>query len=128
LQKLTRLMLQPNKVFGPEGERNLKALYEATRKVVLASIGAMALAQEELEQFINKLVERGEIAEKDGKKLYHEAMDKRKKETKKAEGELDKRMEELLARMNVPSKSDIDALSAKITALTKKVDELKKES
>jgi polyhydroxyalkanoate synthesis regulator phasin len=27
--------------------------------------------------------------------------------------------------MNVPTKSDIDALSAKITALAKKVDELK---
>jgi len=109
-----------------EAERG--PLYEATRKVVLASMGAVALAQEELEQFINKLVERGEIAEKDGKKLVHEAMDKRKKETKKAEGEVDKRMEDLLGRMNVPSKSDIDALSAKITALTKKVDELKKES
>ena len=103
-------------------------LYEVTRKVVLASMGAMALAQEELEQFVGKLVERGEIAEKEGKKLVREAMEKRKKETKKAEGELDKRMEEILARMNVPSKSDIDALSAKITALTKKVDELKKES
>jgi poly(hydroxyalkanoate) granule-associated protein len=103
-------------------------LYEATRKMVLASMGAMALAQEEVEQFVGKLVERGEIAEKEGKKLVREAMDRRKKETKKAEGELDKRMEEILARMNVPSKSDIDALSAKITALTKKVDELKKES
>ena len=111
---------------GEEGERS--PLYEATRKMVLASFGAVALAQEELEQFVNKLVERGEIAEKDGKKLVREAMDKRKKETKKAENELDKRIEELLARMNVPSKSDIDALSAKITALTKKVDELKKES
>ena len=109
-----------------EAERS--PLYEMTRKVVLASMGAVALAQEELEQFIAKLVERGEIAEKEGKKLVSEAMDKRKKETKKAESELDKRMEELLARMNVPSKSDIDALSAKITALTKKVDELKKES
>ena len=111
---------------GEEAERS--PLYEATRKVVLASIGAVALAQEEVEQFISKLVERSEIAEKDGKKLVHEVMDKRKKETKKAEGEVDKRMEELLARMNVPSRSDIDALSAKITALTKKVDELKKES
>jgi polyhydroxyalkanoate synthesis regulator phasin len=36
------------------------------------------------------------------------------------------RMEDLLGRMNVPTKNDIDALSAKITALTKKVDELKK--
>ena len=112
----------------PAAEAERSPLYEATRKVVLASIGAMALAQDELEQFVNKLVERGQIAETEGKKLVREAMDKRKKETKKAEGQLDRRMEELLARMNVPSKSDIDALSAKITALTKKVDEMKKES
>jgi len=111
---------------GEEGERG--ALYEATRKVLLASMGLVALAQEEIEQFVAKLVERGELAEKDGKKLVREVMDKRKKETQKAESELEKRMEELLARMNVPSKTDIDALSAKITALTKKVDELKKES
>jgi poly(hydroxyalkanoate) granule-associated protein len=107
-----------------EMERN--PLLEATRKVLLASIGAVALAQEEIEAFVNKLVERGEIAEKDGKKLVRDVMEKRKKETKKAEDELDKRLEDLLDRMNVPSKSDIEALSAKITALSKKVDELKK--
>jgi poly(hydroxyalkanoate) granule-associated protein len=107
-----------------EMERN--PLLEATRKVLLASIGAVALAQEEVEAFVNKLVERGEIAEKDGKKLVRDVMDKRKKEAKKAEDELDKRIEDLLDRMNVPTKSDIEALSAKITALSKKVDELKK--
>lgn len=106
-----------------EMERN--PLFEAARKVLLASIGAVALAQEEVDDFVNKLVERGEIAEKDGKKLIRETMDKRKKEAKKAEDQLDKRMEEILDRMNVPSKSDIEALSAKISALTKKVDELK---
>jgi poly(hydroxyalkanoate) granule-associated protein len=107
-----------------EMERN--PLLEATRKVLLASIGAVALAQEEIEAFVNKLVERGEIAEKDGKNLVRDVMDKRKKEAKKAEDELDKRIEDLLDRMNVPTKSDIEALSAKITALSKKVDELKK--
>ena len=107
-----------------EMERN--PLLEATRKVLLASIGAVALAQEEIEIFVNKLVERGEIAEKDGKKLVRDVMEKRKKEAKKAEDELDKRLEDLLDRMNVPTKSDIEALSAKITALSKKVDELKK--
>lgn len=100
---------------------------EATRKVLLASMGAVALAQEEMESFVSKLVERGELAEKDGKKLMRDVMEKRKKEAQKAEDQLDKRVEELLDRMNVPSKSDIEALSAKITALTKKVDELKKE-
>jgi poly(hydroxyalkanoate) granule-associated protein len=108
-----------------EMERN--PLFDAARKVLLASIGAVALAQEELEDFVNRLVERGEIAEKDGKKLIRETMEKRKKEAQKAEDELDKRVEDLLDRMNVPTKSDIEALSAKISALTKKVEELKKQ-
>lgn len=109
----------------PMGEEESSRFVEATRKVLLAGIGAVALAQEEIESFVNKLVERGEIAEKDGKKLVRDVMERRKKETQKAEDQLEKRMEDLLDRMNVPTKSDIEALSAKITALTKKVDELK---
>jgi poly(hydroxyalkanoate) granule-associated protein len=106
-------------------ERN--PLVEALRKVLLAGIGAVALAQEEIEDFIDKLVERGEIAEKDGRKLAREVMEKRKKTTEKAEDQFNKRVEEILERMNVPAKSDIDALSDKITTLSQKVDELKKK-
>jgi len=105
-------------------ERN--PLLDAVRKVLLASIGAVALAQEEIEDFINKLVERGEIAEKDGKKLVREVMAKRKKEAEKADDILSKRVEEILDRMNVPTKADIDSLGEKITSLSKKVDDLKK--
>ena len=105
-------------------ERN--PLLEAARKVLLAGIGAVALAQEEIEDFVSKLVERGEIAEKDGKKLVREVMDRRKKETEKAEDEFSKRIEDILDRMNVPTKADIELLSEKISALSKKVDELKK--
>jgi polyhydroxyalkanoate synthesis regulator phasin len=108
-----------------ETEMERSPLLEMTRKVLLAGIGAVALAQEEIESFVNKLVERGEIAERDGKKLVREVMDKRKKEAKKGQDEVEQRVDDLLSRMNVPTKSDIDALSAKITALAKKVDELK---
>jgi poly(hydroxyalkanoate) granule-associated protein len=101
-------------------------LMEVARKVMLAGIGAVALAQDEIEDFVNKLIDRGQIAEKDGRKLIQDAMERRKKTTKAAEETLDKHVEELLARMNVPTKADLDALSTKITALTKKVDELKK--
>ena len=101
-------------------------LFDAARKVLLASIGAVALGKEEIEDFVSRLVDRGEIAEKDGRKLVHEIMDKRKKGTEKAEDELGKRIETVLERMNVPSKVDIEALSEKITMLSKKIDELKK--
>jgi len=96
------------------------------RNVLLAGVGAVVLTQEEVEKVINRLVERGELAEQEGKKLFHDVMAKRKKDARKAEDEMSKQLEDLLARMNVPTKSDIDALSAKITALSKRVDELKK--
>jgi polyhydroxyalkanoate synthesis regulator phasin len=86
----------------------------------------MALAQEEADDFLNKLVERGEIAERDAKKLAKEMVDKRRKAGKEGKEGLEKRIEEILDRMNVPTKSDIEALGAKITALSHKVDELKK--
>ncbi|MEW5987389.1 MAG: phasin family protein [Chloroflexota bacterium] len=109
----------------PVEEVEHSPLYEATRKVLLAAVGAVALAQEEIEDFVDKLVERGEVAEKDGRKLIKDTIEKRKKSAEKAEDKLDKRIEELLDRMNVPTKADIEALSAKITTLSKKVDELK---
>ncbi len=108
------------------GKEEPNALFEAARKVLLASIGAVALAQDEVEDFVDRLIERGEIAEKDGRKLVREVMDKRKKEASKAEDEVTKRVENVLDRMSVPSKADIETLSEKITQLSKKIDELKK--
>lgn len=109
------------------GKEEVKPFMDMVRKVLLAGIGAVALAQDEIEDFVDKLVERGEIAEKDGRKLVREVMDKRKKEAEKAEDEVSKRIEEILDRMKVPNKADIETLGDKIAALTKKVDELKKE-
>ena len=116
----------PEVVEETNGKEERSPLLDTARKVLLAGIGAVALAQEEIEDFVNKLVDRGEIAEKDGRKLVREVMDKRKKGAEKAEDELSKRVEEILDRMNVPTKGDIEALGNKIASLTKKVDELKK--
>lgn len=105
-------------------------LLDAVRRVLMAGIGAVVLAQEEVEEFVNKLIDRGEIAEKDGRKLINEVVEKRKKKaqdtTHSAQDEVDKRLEGILDRLNIPTKSDIDALNAKVTELTDKVESLKK--
>ncbi|MBP1701383.1 MAG: hypothetical protein H6Q38_490 [Chloroflexi bacterium] len=123
----------PETVEVPEqmnGKGEPKAFVDLLHRVLLASIGAVALAQDEIEEFVNKLIERGEIAEKDGKKVVKDVMDSRKKQakdaSKKAEGEVNKQVEQILEHLSVPTKADMDALSEKIAALTKKVDELKK--
>ncbi len=135
-------------------------LLGAAHRVLLAGIGAVALAQEEIEDFVNRLVERGQIAESDAKRMLKDVLEKRKtvlektaelveapsraaaelaeapkraaaglaEAPKRAADELEKRVEDILARMNIPTKDEIEALSAKITALTKKVEELKKQA
>lgn len=108
----------------------------AARKVLLAGVGAMALTKDELEDFVGKLVERGEIAQEDGRKLVRDVWSRRRTDTEKvgeqvgeqvekAEAILDERIEGILTRLNVPTKSDIDTLSKKISDLSAKVDALK---
>ena len=98
------------------------------RRVLMAGIGAVALTQEQIEDFVNKLVERGEIADGDARKLVSDVIDRRKRMvqdgTRRAEEGMDKRIEGLLSRMNIPSKSEIDSMSQKIADLSRKVDEL----
>jgi polyhydroxyalkanoate synthesis regulator phasin len=97
-------------------------LAELIRKVMLAGIGAAALAQEEAEAFIQKLIEKGELAEKDGRVLMKDLREKRRQ---KAGEELDKRISCLIDRMNIPTKSDFEDLSEKIAEIARKVDGLK---
>lgn len=104
-----------------------RPLYEATRRMLLASIGAVALAQDEIEAFVSKLVERGELADQEGFKLVKEIKAQRSKNIRRMEEDLASRLDAALARMNMPTKADVDALSDKIAALNKKIDALKKE-
>lgn len=102
------------------------SILESLRRVLLASVGVVALTIEEVGDLVDKLVERGEIAEQEGKKLVTEIKEKRKKKTDEAEEVASSRVREALDKMDIPTKSDIDDLSKKIATLSKKVDELKK--
>jgi poly(hydroxyalkanoate) granule-associated protein len=94
------------------------------RKTLLAAIGAAALAQEEMEEFVNRLIERGEIAESEGRKLVRDLTERRKRETASAEKRFDAQMEAALSRVNLPSKTDIERMNAKITELNARLDQL----
>lgn len=106
-------------------------LLASLRRILMAGIGAVVLTQEQIEDFVDKLVERGEIADGDARNLVSEVIERRKKSvqdtTKKAEEGFDKQIENLLSRMNIPSKYEIDSLSEKIADLSRKVEELNRK-
>ena len=101
-------------------------MFEISRRLLLAGIGAVSFAQDEVEDFINRLVERGEIAEKEGKQLVKEVLEKRAEKRRTIEGEVNQRLHAAVERLNVPTKKDIEELSAKVAELTRKVEELNK--
>lgn len=106
---------------NPE-EKIRSGLYDISRKVMLAAIGAAVLAQDEVETFVNKLTERGELAEKDARKLVKEVIDYRHKI------EVERQKEKETGHTSpAATKSDIEALNARIAELAKKVEELKKD-
>ena len=112
------------------GENGHNAFLDAAHKVLLAGFGIVAITQEEVEKFVAKLVERGEIAEKDGRKMLKDVMERRKQQAEEVRSEteekVDKRLDEMLVRLNVPTRDDIEALSKQIATLTRKVNALQK--
>ena len=111
-------------------QENVNILKENGRKVMLASLGVFTLAQEEITELFNNLVERGTTTEEKTRKIVNRRVEGQQKEAKKAakrvEKEVEKRFEDVLHRMNIPSKNDIDKLNRKVSTLSKKVNELNK--
>lgn len=105
------------------------ALVDGLRRILLAGIGVAVLAQEEIEDFVTRLVDRGEIAENDGRSLVSDVLERRRQEiqdrSKQAGDGVDRRIEGMLNRLNVPTQSEISNLSEQISELSKKVDELR---
>jgi polyhydroxyalkanoate synthesis regulator phasin len=97
------------------------SLYELTRKIMFATLGAAVIAQDEMDSFITHLAERGEIAEKDARRLVNELVERREKL------ERERRAEQHRTQPGVATKADIDALNARIAELTRKLDEMNQE-
>lgn len=99
------------------------SLYETTRLILLAGVGAISLAQDEINTFLDRLVERGEMAETDARKLVREVMDRREKLEKERHQQVAE--SKRTARPVPATRADIDALNARIAELSRQIEELR---
>ena len=98
-------------------------LYETTRMILLAGVGAISLAQDEVNNFVDRLVERGEMAESDARKLVKEVMDRRDK----LEEERRAQVRESRVKPVAATRGDVEALNARIAELTRQIEELRRQ-
>lgn len=95
-----------------------------------ASIGLFALGKDEVEAVVNRMVERGELAEKDGRKIIVDLFDRPKKRVRQmnenVESAFDEQMNAILKTLNVPTQADLHELGDKLGDLADKVEQLSK--
>ena len=100
------------------------SLYDLTRTILLAGIGAISLAQDEINIFLDRLVERGEMAEADARKLVREVMERREKLEKEHRQQVAEAKQQA-AKPAEATRADIDALNARISELSVQIEELR---
>ncbi len=109
-------------------------LAESAHKIWLAGLGALAVAGEEGSKLFESLVSRGEEIESKGK----EHVDKAKETVTGVktvaesywttfEQKLDERVTQVIHRLGVPTKAEIETLTKKVDDLTKSIEKLRKD-
>ena len=97
------------------------------RQVILASVGAVGVAQDEVNALIKRMVERGELTEKDARKLVNDVQKEVNKRRRGGQTKAERELEGMMEKLNVPSKADIEDLTSQVSALAKRIDDLKAE-
>lgn len=121
-------VMEDNNGSGTESREGGNLMLASLQRVLLAGVGVIVLAQEEIEEFVRRLVDRGDIAEDEGRMLVDDVIEQRNQRLQGVrsgvEGTIDRSTEEVYKRLNIPTRSEIVSLSEQIETLSKKVDEL----
>ena len=90
------------------------------RKLFLSGLGLFALTQEKIEELVEEMAKKGEIAWSEKEDLLGELIKRGKEQKVEVERRIGEKVEEMLSRVNIASKDDIERLEKKIDELGKK--------
>lgn len=90
-------------------------------KGVLAGLGLLDLSQEKAKDFVDELVERGQVSRKEGTRLIKSMMRRGLKEKRELEEKVQVLVEKSLGRMNLATRGDIEKLLERVSSLESKL-------
>jgi len=97
-------------------------MLEAFKNSLLSGVGMALRSKKEIETFAKEFAEQSEMNQKEAKDFLDEC----KQRYDDAKSGLDKKVEEMveavLKRLDMPTRGDVDALSARIDELTEKIE------
>jgi poly(hydroxyalkanoate) granule-associated protein len=91
------------------------------KKTFLAGLGAMSLTREKAQEITNDLIRRGELAKTDEAKFVRDLLDLAEKNKSGLEEKIEKGIEKVMSKLDIPTRKEVDELKAEIAKLSKKI-------
>ena len=107
-------------------QRSSSTVSDFLRKNVLQYFDQAFQAEERISQDLDKLVERGEMEPKEAEALEAEIKTRTQTLKQRLDELVERRVQDVLSKLSIPSKAEIDRLRAQIDALSAQVEELSK--
>ena len=101
-------------------------LFSSTRRVWLAGLGVLSTVEVETQHLFTELVERGKKVESRGKKSWTKTRKEIESTTDELGDKIDHSVSEVLQRLGVPSRSQVEELTDRVEKLTGQVERLSK--
>ena len=90
------------------------------KKTILAGLGALSFSREKAEKLAKDLVKRGELAKTEEAKFVKDLMNRAEKSRVDIEKRIEKIVKEILVKLDIPTRKELEALKAKVNKLSKK--------
>lgn len=95
-------------------------------KILFASIGAVSITKEKIEDLVDELIKRGQVAQTDRAKTVRELLDRIEDQSLRAKLWVEQQAREAMERLRPNYQGQLDALTAKVNELESQIQELAK--
>ncbi len=95
---------------------------------LMSSLGFLHQVDEEIKYRIETLINRGELAEREGKQLLEKLLSRSNLVAHNPMIPSEELIKQVLAKQNIPSKNDMDRIDEQLDELATKLDELNQQS
>lgn len=92
-------------------------MFDFIKKTMLTGVGLAAMTRDKIEELAKELTEKGEMTEKEGKELVDELLIKSEKAKRELEAKMESIVKNVLGKLNLATKEDIDEIEKRLKRL-----------
>jgi polyhydroxyalkanoate synthesis repressor PhaR len=112
----------PKSFFMDLVQRSSSTVVDFMRKNVLNYFDSSMLSEETLTENVDQLVKSGEIPQEEAKQLKDEIKSRTHTFKQRLDELVERRVQDVLAKLNIPTKAEIERLNAKLDELSRRLE------